>query len=215
MVATDRETFFILIADVYAFYGKTFSAFVGNVWWAAMQAYELAAVESALGRHCANPDAGQYLPKPADAVRMLQGGTQDSAMVAWAKVDRAVRHVGTYQSVVFDDPLIHRVLHDMGGWVPLGNKPEKEWPFIAKEFENRYRGYRMRSETPEYSRILIGLAEAQNNEAGRASQPPVLIGDEVRAQQVMRGGVTSPLLGFRHATSSEMLALAAPERDAA
>lgn len=215
MIESDRMVFAQMIGGVYAFYRQTATDFAIGVWWRAMQPYDLKAVEDAVGRHCVNPDAGQYLPKPADVVRMLQGGTQDSAMVAWAKVDRAVRHVGTYQSVVFDDALIHRVLHDMGGWVLLGNKDEKDWPFVAKEFENRYRGYRMRSETPEYASVMIGIAEAQNSEQGRQSQPPVLVGDAALAKTVMSGGVKTPLLGFRQATPSEMLALAAPDREAA
>jgi len=85
MTEADREPFFTLLGDVYAFYRTDFSTFVGRVWWTAMQPYDLAAVNDAMGRHCANPDTGQYLPKPADVVRMLQGSTQDSALVAWAK----------------------------------------------------------------------------------------------------------------------------------
>jgi hypothetical protein len=27
--------------------------------------------------------------------------------------------VGAYQSVVFDDPLIHLVLEDLGGWIKI------------------------------------------------------------------------------------------------
>ncbi len=57
---------------------------------------------------------------------MLGGSTQDAALAAWSKVDRAVREVGPYQSVAFDDALIHRVLFEMGGWIPLGSKTEDE-----------------------------------------------------------------------------------------
>lgn len=35
-------------------------------------------------------------------------------MVAWNKVDKAVRQVGAWTSVMFDDALIHRVISDMG-----------------------------------------------------------------------------------------------------
>mgnify|MGYP001213381104 CR=1 FL=1 len=216
MTETDRKVFLELIADVYAFYGKPFSRFVGDVWWTAMQPFDLAAVSDALGRHAANPDAGQFLPKPADVVRMLQGSTQDGALVAWAKVDRAVRQVGTHQSVVFDDPLIHRVLHDMGGWVPLGTRTEQEWPFVAREFENRYRGYRMRSAQPDYPPRMIGIAEAQNTQDGRQAQAPVLIGDHRRARDVLAGGTQAPLLAV-HRLSAEDLGqtlLPAPERAA-
>src|SRR5690606_26216344 len=113
MIEQDRKAFFKLIADVSAFYGKDFSTFAGNVWWEAMKPFDFAAVADALNRHCVNPDSGQFMPKPADVVKMLQGSTQDSALVAWSKVDRAVRTVGTYRSVTFDDPLIQRVISEM------------------------------------------------------------------------------------------------------
>ena len=196
MIDTDRVNFFTLVADVYAFYGREFSDFAGTVWWTALRPFDLAAIADAFGRHCVNPDSGQYLPKPADVVRMLQGSTQDAAMVAWSKVDKAVRSVGAYQTVAFDDPLIHRVLDDMGGWIALGQKEEKEWPFVAKEFENRYRGYRMRSETPEYPRSLPGIAQAQNSMNGLAAPEPVLIGNAEAARQVLLGGSATPIIGF-------------------
>ncbi|MGN6085817.1 DUF6475 domain-containing protein [Trinickia sp.] len=195
MIASDRPEFFALIADVYAFYKSDFSEFAGRVWWEAMLPYDFAAVADALNRHCVNPDSGQYLPKPADVVRMLAGSTQDAALVAWSKVDRAVREVGTYRSVVFDDPVIHRVVTDMGGWVPLGAKDENEWPFVRNEFVNRYRGYRMRSETPDYLPVLIGIAEAANSKEGFGCAAPMLIGDATTARAVLAGGSNKPLLG--------------------
>jgi hypothetical protein len=195
VIVSDKPGFFALIADVYAFYKSDFSEFAGRVWWEAMLPYDFAAVADALNRHCVNPDSGQFLPRPADVVKMLSGSTQDAALVAWSKVDRAVREVGTYRSVVFDDPVIHRVVTDMGGWVPLGAKAEDEWPFVRNEFVNRYRGYRMRSETPDYLPVLIGIAEAANSKAGFAIDAPLLIGNAKAAKAVLAGGSNKPLLG--------------------
>lgn len=207
MNASDRPEFFAMIADVYAFYKSDFSEFAGRVWWEAMLPYDFAAVADALNRHCVNPDSGQYLPKPADVVRMLAGSTQDAALVAWSKVDRAVREVGTYRSVVFDDPVIHRVVTDMGGWVPLGAKGEDEWPFVRTEFVNRYRGYRMRSETPEYLPVLIGISDASNSKAGFACAAPTLIGSAEAAKAVLANGSDRPLLGVTQldANSTKLL----------
>src|SRR5690606_37756580 len=195
MKDSDKAQFFTLIGGVYAFYRQDMSEFAGSVWWQAMQPYEFAAVADALNRHCVNPDTGQFMPKPADVVKMLQGSTQDSAMVAWSKVDKGVRQVGTYSSVVFDDPIIHRVIHDMGGWVALGSKDENEWPFVAKEFQTRYRGYRVRNEIPEYPKQLIGIAESHNSREGHQSQPPVLIGNGEAAKRVLQGGTDKVLVG--------------------
>jgi hypothetical protein len=111
-----------------------------------------------------------------------------------------VRQVGTYTDVVFDDALIHRVIQDMGGWIGFGLKDNDEWPFVAKEFENRYRGFKIRSETPEYPSILIGIATAHNTKQGFKASPPVLIGNELRAMQVMQGGTDKPSIGFKRMT---------------
>lgn len=194
MIQTDRKVFFKLIADITAFYRKDFSEFSGTVWWEAMKPYDFAAVSDALNRHCVNPDVGQFMPMPADVVRMLQGSTQDSALSAWAKVDRAIRVVGTYRSVVFEDPLIHRIITEMGGWVALGSKEDKEWPFHKNEFVTRYRGYRGRSEVPEYPPILIGIAETNNCKSGFQTEPPTLIGNPEKAHQVMLAGRNKQLV---------------------
>lgn len=192
----EKPEFAQLLRGVSDFYGRDLSPFALSVWWEAMRPFDHAAVVQAMNRHVMNPDTGQFMPKPADVVRMLGGTTQDSALRAWAKVDRALRHVGPYPSVAFDDPLIHRVLHDMGGWVGLGTKTEDDWPFVAREFESRYRGYAMRGERPDYPALLIGLAEADNARRGLKSDAPRLIGDAEKAMQVIQGGTDRPLISF-------------------
>jgi hypothetical protein len=196
MQVDDFQKFHDGIAGVMGFYGKSVSRFALDVWWTALKSYELPAIIDAFNRHLANPDAGQFAPKPADIIRMLQGSTQDSALRAWAKVDRAVRSIGTYCDVVFDDALIHRVIQDMGGWIALGTKSEAEWPFVAKEFENRYRGFRSRNEHPPYAPVLTGIATAHNEPKGFESGKPVLIGNRQLAERVLREGASQPMLGF-------------------
>jgi hypothetical protein len=142
------------------------------------------------------------MPKIADVSKMLGGTSNDRAQTAWAKVDKAVRHVGTYRSVVFDDPIIHRVITEMGGWISIGTKTDNEWPFVAKEFETRYRGYSMRGERPEYQPVLIGISDAHNSKEGFKTEQPMLIGDAEKAQEVMRLGVDRPMIGFTQAAST-------------
>ncbi|CBJ38308.1 conserved protein of unknown function, phage related [Ralstonia solanacearum CMR15] len=217
MTPQDSKQFAALVGNVYAFYRQDYSVFAGRVWWEAMKPFDFAAVSDAFNRHCVNPDSGQFLPKPADIVRMLQGSTQDAALVAWAKVDRAVRTVGTYRSVVFDDALIHRVVTEMGGWVHIGGQAESEWPFVRNEFVNRYRGYRMRSETPDYPPHLIGTAEASNARAGFEIEPPMLLGDVKKARAVLEGGTSTPLLMVTPASklaANDALRLVAPRGNA-
>jgi len=188
MQPTEHTAFRALLSGVFAFYGKDLSDFAIGVWWEAMKPYDLAAVKDAMNRHCVNPDNGQFLPKPADVVRLIGGGTQDAALVAWAKVTQALRSVGRYKTVVFDDPIIHAVIGDMGGWIPLGDVMEDELPFKGREFENRYRGYKLRGEVGSYPAKLIGITDQGNLSRGFGESQPVLLGNPKRAALVLQKG---------------------------
>jgi hypothetical protein len=196
MQSTDKKRFATLLTGIADYYGKELSNSIIGLYWQGMLAYDIEAVEKALWEHTQNPDAGQFMPKIADITRTMQGRTQDQAAIAWGKVDAAVRRIGSYADVVFDDPLIHRVIVEMGGWIWLGQQVEHEWPFIAKRFEAMYRGYRMRGELPEYPPALIGLANAYNAREGYAAQTAMLVGDPRKAQVVQLSASDKPLLGI-------------------
>lgn len=212
MTPENKAEFAVLVTSVYAFYRQDCSDFAVSVWWEACKPFDFAAVRSAFNRHAVNPDNGQYMPKPADIVKLLQGTSTDGAMVAWSKVDKAIRQVGTYASVAFDDQIIHAVIQDMGGWVELGRKSEDEWKFVANEFRTRYQGYRTQGGAGDYPRVLVGIAQAQNSQHGFQSQPPVLIGAPEAVKAVIRGGSDAPKIGFHRSSDPELLALVAPRR---
>ncbi|GAB4059255.1 DUF6475 domain-containing protein [Uliginosibacterium sediminicola] len=213
MLTEDFDAFRDLIAGVHAFYRRELSSFGLSVWWNAMRAYDLAAVSDAVGRHCVNPDTGQFMPMPADVVKMLSGRTVDAALLAWSKVDRAIRHVGGNQSVAFDDGLIHRVLLDMGGWAPMRMKSEEELVFVGKEFVNRYRGYAMRSERPAYPAYLPGVYEAENTRRGMKTDPPRMIGAPDQVAAVMLAGGNCPAIRVTPAAPELMAMLDKPTRE--
>lgn len=200
MQPADKKRFATLLSGISDYYGKELSNGVISLYWQGLQQYDLDAVEKALWEHTQNPDNGQFMPKIADVVRGMQGRTQDQAALAWSKVDSAIRRIGTYSDVVFDDPIIHRVIADMGGWIKLGEQNDEEWPFTANHFQNRYRGYKMRGEVPEYQPVMIGIANAHNQKEGFQTTPPMLIGNEVKANQVRLAGTNSQLIPMRSAT---------------
>lgn len=174
--------------------GRVLSPKAIAMWWNLMKGYDLDAIRAAFDAHMRNPDTGQYMAKPADVVKMIDGRTEDSALNAWTKVDYAVRIVGPWRDLCFDDPLIHRVLVEMGGWVAVCDSDADEWPFISKEFVTRYRGYKIRNVQPPFEPVMIGSATPQNLRLGMRVEQPVLIGDPVRAAQVRESVPVEPMV---------------------
>lgn len=200
MNKADYGQFIEVMNSICDVYGKNhLSEMAAAIWWKAFENHSLQEVQAGLTAHVTNPDSGQYMPKPADVIKSLGGTTADQSAIAWSKVDRAVRTVGGYQDVSFDDAVIHAVITDMGGWIALCSKNDTEWPFIQREFENRYRGFIARKGAFDYPPMLIGTATAINNMTRHEWRPelqnfvvnPVLIGNPKHAQKVISGGTES------------------------
>lgn len=177
------------------YYGKELSEGVISLYWQGLQQFSIEDIEVAIGRHLQNPDTGQWMPKIADIVRMLEGTTQSAAAMAWAKVMRAVGSVGQYQSIAFDDAVIHLTIDDLGGWPGICQTSEEETPFLQNRFEKNYRAYKQRGQDlPAHPKYLPGVHEANNSPMGFKSDPPRLVGDLEKAKQVYLGGSTAPRL---------------------
>lgn len=187
MQTNDMPNFLILMTGLGALYGKPINEPLVDIYWRALQRFDFASVKEAFQAHVDNPDSGQYMPKPADVVRYLEGSSRTQALQAWSRVVKAIGSIGSYQSVVFDDPIIHAVVAEMGGWVQLCKVKEDELPFKANEFEKRYAGYVLHP--PEkYPKQLTGILEQQNSIQGYEVKPPTLIGDQQKALLVYQGG---------------------------
>ena len=155
-------------------YGRHLGEAGLGVWWLAMRPYDAADVIRALERHAVDPEAGQYMPKPADVVRCVDGAPGDSALLAWGAVAGAMRTVGAYRSVRFDDPAIHAAITDMGGWGKLCGAEASAQAFDQKRFCDAYRVYAKRDDLHAPA-VLDGLCAPQNALKGHQVEPPVLI----------------------------------------
>ncbi len=192
MKKDDMPQFALSLAELGEIYAKNISEFLTDIYWKALEGFELQDVKKALRAHIYNPDCGQYFPKPADIIRFIEGSGETKALKAWAVVEKAIHCVGSYQSIAFDDPLIHAVLEDMGGWVKLCSVKLDEFPFRANEFQKRYMGFLIKK--PErHPKYLAGITEIDNVKNGFEVTAPVLVGDPKKAEQVMLTGGGRPL----------------------
>lgn len=192
METRDIAPFMKLIAGIGELYGKPLSVPLTELYWQSLKCFELQDVQKALQAHIHNPDCGQFFPKPADVVRFIEGSGETKALQAWSVVEKAMHQVGGYQSIVFDNSLIHAVIEDMGGWVTLCGTKLTELPFKANEFQKRYMGFV--SKKPErHPKYLPGITECENAKNGFEITPPILVGDAKKAKQVMLTGGGTPL----------------------
>ena len=172
----DKAKFLMLMTAITELHQKKLSKQLLDIYWNALKHFEFKDVQLAMNRLILDPDVGQFMPKPADIARYIDGDSETRALNAWGKVMCAVRQVGAWDSVIFDDPIIHIVLTEMGGWVSLCRKQESELSFIFKEFEKRYRKCLIKRPTA-YPERLRGKLE-QNSASGSCYQSPILCADQ-------------------------------------
>ena len=187
MKTTDADRLSMILGACADLYGKSISEGAMSLWWGALERFDIEQVEQAFKRTIEDPDGGQYMPRPADIIRRIEGTASDRSLIAWGKVLDAARHVGAYQSVVFDDAAIHAAINDMGGWPKVCRLPTDDLPFTQKRFCDLHRAYSTRP-GHAYPARLVGDHEESNALRGYDVAPPLLIGDAKLAIDVARRG---------------------------
>ena len=122
----------------------------------------------------------RFFPKPAEIREAVYGKPEDRAVIAVDKIQNALRGVGGYQTICFDDPIIHLIIQNYGGWVKLSDITQDEWKWLKKEFIKHYQVYASRgvSLTP-IPQTLSGIHEKVNTANGLSwpQENTVMIGD--------------------------------------
>lgn len=156
-----------------------------GLYWKTLEAYSLADIQLAVERHLQDPEVGQYMPKPADVIRALQGTVEDRALAAWPVVLKGIQGSYPAKRVVFDDPVIHMVVFDMGGFAHLGRTDERELGFMQIEFVKRYVS-RSRNPSPHVEPLITG----------REAVPDLLlVGDQEKARSLISNDSVVALRG--------------------
>ena len=210
MQHTDRPEFAQLLTDALAYYRQDASRFTLDLWWQACQGYTLDQVSKALSGHAMDPEHGQFAPKVADIVRILSGTHTDRAALAWGKALEAMGSVGAYTDVVFDDPAIHAVIEDLGGWPKVCRTELKDLGYLQHRFCEGHRAYIGRGQF-ESPRRLMGDRSPDHESAkkGLPAPRPTLIGDPARAAQVHQLGNAAGKVLITHSADLAQLRLEA------
>ncbi len=154
-------------------FDKKQSKALTEIYWKALEPFTDEQCEKAFNEVILS---SRFFPKPVDVIEAIRGTQGNRATEAWIKTLNTIRRIGTYQSVKFDDPVIHAVIEVMGGWSAMGNMLIDDEKWKQKEFERLYPVMESRGNSPIY---LPGRIEMENMKTGHLEEipVPVLIGE--------------------------------------
>lgn len=126
-------------------------------------------------------------PKIGEIRELIFGNPEDFAEIEARKVYTAIRHVGGYQDVVFDNATTQAVItQGFGGWAKLcGEMTEEQQKWFIKDFARMYTSFAKRGAT-HYGKL---------DGRGQCSQPQ-LVGDKQLALEVLNGDKSQNVLTF-------------------
>lgn len=155
--------------------GKESSAMKIEIYWKALEEFKISDVEKAVISIVKNRVFANF-PKPGEITQYISGDAEEKATKAWLKVSWAVKHIGQYASVRFDDPIIHSVIEAMGGWYQIQEIGKWHDTWTQKEFINLYKIMEKKDEHPKQ---CTGLTEVENISQGYYEhlRDPVFIGE--------------------------------------
>ena len=170
MTERDSDRFRLLMVGLAEVFGGDVSEAKLTIYYAALEDLTLETVERAVKLLVKSRTTASF-PKPAELRQAVEGTGDERAMLALSAVDPYVRQRETYQTLVFDDPVIHAVVERMGGIDEMG----LDWPYKHKEFLTLYRALTHTPPAMLPDRI-IGSHEADNRKAfPKFLQAPVRI----------------------------------------
>ena len=187
MTDDQMPEFVKLLATLSLSYNESLNEFTLERYWQTLKRFDLESVKNAFqALTTKNPDRGHLMPEPSDVLRYLEGSSQLKAMQAWGHVLKVIRSIGSYDSVIFDDPILHRVIDDMGGWISLCETTLRELNFLGQSFQKLYAAYALNPPL-KYPKKLTGRFERSHTNADEISL--LMIGDPEKAGQVYQLGV--------------------------
>ena len=112
-----------------------------------LQNYDLAAIETALSEHLRNQEGGQFAPKPADIVRLIDGRRAAHSALAWMDFRKAIRDQRMPES-----PELCEIIRRHGGLHLLGGRDSQDLDYMEPSFRAVY----MAARNPE----MLGIGTA-------------------------------------------------------
>lgn len=142
---SDKKEFAMIMVGIAELYDRQFSKALAKLYFAALKDYSIAQVYEAVNAWVVNPEAGQFMPKPADIVRYFEGTKKDNeaqneiaGQMQWSQVMKAIQQCGSYRTPTFRDIRTFNAVQLIGGYKSLCGLTEKDLEFKARDFVKHY-----------------------------------------------------------------------------
>jgi len=201
MTRQDVSRFASSLTAVAALYGQELIPQVVEIYFRTLEKFTIDEVEQGISKACSTL---KFFPKPVELIDCITGGTgnlADKAMVEACRVLEAIKNIGTYTTVCFDDPITQAVIvQQFGGWAKFADMLVDSEKWFIKDFTSGYQAF-ARQNVRHYG-ALPGISCGQNALTGRErEEKPVYIGDVEKAKAVHSQGKLTELPqgeGMRH-----------------
>lgn len=201
MTRQDAPRFVSSITAMGALYERHPEAQVIEIYFRALEKFTIDEVEQGISKACSTL---KFFPKPVELIDCITGGSgnlADKAMVEACRVLEAIKNIGTYTTVCFDDPITQAVIvQQFGGWAKFADMLVDSEKWFIKDFTSGYQAF-ARQNVRHYG-ALPGISQGRNALTGRErEEKPVYIGDVEKAKAVHAQGKLTELPqgeGLRH-----------------
>lgn len=162
-----------------------------ETWFLVMRDMTEEQLQAAVLLHIRNGDDWPTPAKLRQNIGLVDPGMADPetrAIKAWDAVSRAIKSVGGYTSVDFDDPLTNASVRSLGGWEWLTNLTSDELKFKRHEFLKTYKTFSVTGVVGDLCRPLAGI-EDRTNERIPTQPRRIEVGLPAPQPQLIRGPV--------------------------
>ncbi len=159
MDAENREEFFQVLIGMAEIKSKEMTTEAFEIWWNAMQAWEISEFKKAAGYLLKNC---QFMPTPYDFEQLRKKG-ETSAHEAWATV---LAHAeGPWRKGVLGDALTDRAVGMLGGYRVIALTDKDKLGFLERRFLDHYNDFQ---DTQDVREALPNLSERPRLQNGSA-----------------------------------------------
>jgi len=145
-------------------YDKKISELLIAIYYDALKHYRIEQIQSATN-YIIQTNVYNCFPKPAEFILAIDGSPEDRAQQAWNTVLHAIKSIGNYKTVEFEDPVIHQTINEMGGWQRIAVHKKDETTWIEKSFIAHYTLIQKRNQPDKPA--LRGYFDIKNNEQSK------------------------------------------------